>query len=263
VYDGDYLAIVGGNGSGKSTLIKGLAGLLAPSTGEIEICNSLRRKDIGYLPQQSAAQADFPASVMEVVLSGCLNNGGFRPFYSSLDKHKANNWLLQLGISHLSKKSFRELSGGQQQRVLLARALCSASKLILMDEPIAGLDPHAQAEFYHLCATLPLTIVMVSHDLTSALSQATHILHLDTHQLFFGTVLEYQASGIGDGFMGCTHPHGHDASEHKNKPKYQSKGEVESISKNITKSITKCSQSKIMIEDISKSGISKNGEHNA
>ena len=206
VSQGDYLCIVGENGSGKSTLMKGLLQLKKPSGGTITMDPSLSATEIGYLPQQTAVQKDFPASVMEVVLSGCLNRLGLRPFYSKSEKTLAESNLQKLGIAHLRNHCYRELSGGQQQRVLLARALCATQKLILLDEPTAGLDPVATKELYELIQRineeLGITVVMVSHDITAAVNYAKHILHLRRTQLFFGTTEEYRRSGLGSGFIG-------------------------------------------------------------
>ena len=198
VNSGDYLCIVGENGSGKSTLMKALLGLKSPSEGKIAFGEELHKKNIGYLPQQTAVQRDFPASVKEIVLSGCLANGKFKPFYSRKDKLTAKNNMIKLGIENIADKCYRELSGGQQQRVLLARALCAAEKLIILDEPAAGLDPVATAEMYEIVRTLNqndnLTVIMVSHDIEHAMSEATHILHIGNTPLFFGTTQEYQFS---------------------------------------------------------------------
>lgn len=202
---GDYFCIVGQNGSGKSTLLKGLLNLKKPYTGIVETHNQLSPREIGYLPQQTTIQKDFPASAFEVVLSGCLNRLGFRPFYSRNEKNIAEHNMERLGIGHLKNKCYRELSGGQQQRVLLARALCATKKAILLDEPVAGLDPVISHEMYGLIQTINkegITVIMVSHDISSTLKYAKHILHLHHTQLFFGTVPEYQNSDIGRRFIG-------------------------------------------------------------
>lgn len=141
IYPGDYLCVVGENGSGKSTLIKGMLGLLKPTGGSLSVADELKRGGIGYLPQQTAAQKDFPATVQEVVLSGTLSRRGNRPFYSQAERKLAAHNLERLGIEHLKQKCYRELSGGQQQRVLIARALCATEQLLILDEPITGLDP--------------------------------------------------------------------------------------------------------------------------
>ena len=181
VEKGDCLCIAGENGTGKSTLMKALLGLKAPTEGSITYGDGLTAKQIGYLPQKNDAQKDFPASVWEVVLSGRLNRHGFFSFYSMNDRAVAEHQLLRLGIGHLKHRSFSELSGGQQQRVLLARALCAASELLLLDEPVSGLDPVATAEFYAIIEGLHregMTILMVSHDLLSSLGTATRVLWL-------------------------------------------------------------------------------------
>lgn len=204
VNSGDYLCILGENGSGKSTLIKALLGLKPQVSGEIKWCDGFSARDIGYLPQQTPIQRDFPASVREIVLSGCLSKKGFHPFYNSAEKKLADDKIKQLGIESLAKKCYRELSGGQQQRVLLARALCAASKMLLLDEPVTGLDPHAQTDLYELIANLNkqgISIIMVSHDITAALKYATHILHISKTQLFFGSKSDYTKSNAGRLFM--------------------------------------------------------------
>jgi len=206
VQKGDYLCIVGENGSGKSTLMRGLLGLLKPAAGTIETGEGLLPTEIGYLPQQSAAQKDFPASVYEVVISGRLNSRGILPFYSKKDREIALENMEKLGILELRKKSFRELSGGQQQRVLLSRALCATSKLILLDEPVSGLDPLVTAELYqtikNLWQDMGITIIMISHDIQAAADYASHILHLQNSQAFFGSVSDYIETDIGRRFLG-------------------------------------------------------------
>lgn len=203
---GDYLCIVGENGSGKSTLVKSLLGLKTVEKGKIMFGDGLRQKEIGYLPQQTDIQKDFPASVYEVVLSGRLNSRGFRPFYTAEDKKKAYENMELLGIRSLEKQCFRELSGGQKQRVLLARALCATHKLLLLDEPVTGLDPIATAEFYQLIQDINrmsgIAVVMVSHDIESAVAYAGHILHLQETVLFFGTAEEYAKTRLGKTFLG-------------------------------------------------------------
>jgi zinc transport system ATP-binding protein len=207
VNPGDYLGIIGENGSGKSTLIKGILGLKPPQEGDLQI-EGLKPYEIGYLPQYRAAQMDFPAGVYEVVLSGRLSSRGIRPFYSREDKKAADENLVVLGIGELRNHCYRELSGGQQQRVLIARALCAGKRLLILDEPAAGLDPVVTGELYRALQRLNqeagLTIVMVSHDIAGAVSYASHILHLKKDQLFFGTSAEYAASPLGKGFLGAS-----------------------------------------------------------
>jgi zinc transport system ATP-binding protein len=178
--------------------MKALLGLKSVSDGRITFGEGLHNKNIGYLPQQTDIQRDFPASVKEIVLSGCLSNGKFRPFYSKQDKATAEKNMERLGIRDLEKKCYRELSGGQQQRVLLARALCSADKLIILDEPAASLDPVVTAEMYELIDSLnkndKLTVIMVSHDIAHAVKSASHILHIGNTPLFFGTRNDYLTS---------------------------------------------------------------------
>lgn len=203
---GDYLCIVGENGSGKSTLIKGLLGLKAPDAGVIQYGDGLKRTEIGYLPQQTRIQKDFPASVYEVVLSGCLNSLGRRLTYSRAEKARALENMERMGIEELAGESYQALSGGQQQRVLLARALCATKRLLLLDEPVTGLDPIATGEMYNLIKLVNLcdsiSVIMVSHDIHEAVRYATHILHLGHRQLFFGTAAEYRESDPARRFLG-------------------------------------------------------------
>jgi zinc transport system ATP-binding protein len=204
---GDYLCIVGENGSGKSTLIKTILRLKAPISGQVLTGDGLRPDEIGYLPQQTAAQKDFPASVREVVRSGCLNRRGLRPFYSKAEKKMAEDMMEELGIAALAKQCFRELSGGQQQRALLARALCAAGKVLLLDEPAAGLDPKAASDMYGLIGALNrggTTIIMISHDMAASLRYASHILHIGGRGLlYFGPKPDYLDSGAGRAYAGA------------------------------------------------------------
>lgn len=200
VNEGDYLCIVGENGSGKSTLLKTLLKLMDPIEGEILVEEGLHQNEIGYLPQQTMVQRDFPASVGEIVQSGCLNRVGLRPFYNKEEKQLASENMKRLQIKELEHRCYRELSGGQQQRVLLARALCATRKLLLLDEPVAGLDPRATAEMYELIEKLNkedgITIIMISHDISSCLQYASHILHIGNERLlFFGKTEDYVAGG--------------------------------------------------------------------
>ena len=203
---GDYLCIVGENGSGKSTLIKGLLGLKAPDRGSISFGEGLKPTEIGYLPQQTQLQRDFPASVEEVVLSGCLNSLGRRLHYGAAERELAQRNMERMGIEELARTSYQTLSGGQQQRVLLARALCATKKLLLLDEPVTGLDPIATGEMYNLIKLVNLcdniTVVMVSHDIHAAARYATHILHLGHRQLYFGSAAAYKESAQARRFLG-------------------------------------------------------------
>lgn len=200
---GDYLCIVGENGSGKSTLMRTILGLQSPLGGSIRASDGLARNKIGYLPQQTPVQKDFPASVWEVVLSGFEGGCGWRPYYTKAEKARARENIRSMGLDALTKRCYRELSGGQQQRVLLARALCASDALLFLDEPVSGLDPKVTAEMYELIEALNrdkgITIIMISHDLSSALRYASHILHIgDTS--FYGTKAEYLESGIARQF---------------------------------------------------------------
>ena len=203
VNKGDYLCIVGENGSGKSTLMKTLLGLQKPLSGEILFGDGLKKNEIGYLPQQTVVQRDFPASVREIVLSGCQSRCGFRPFYNKAEKQLAEQNMERMGIKSFEKRCYRELSGGQQQRVLLARALCSTQKILLLDEPVSGLDPMVTAEMYDLIESLNkegITTIMISHDITAAIHYASHILHIGK-KTFFGTKDDYIKSDIGKLFI--------------------------------------------------------------
>ena len=204
VDEGDYLCIVGENGSGKSTFAKTVLGLVEPLRGSIEYCGGLRKNEIGYLPQISGIQRDFPSSVMEVVLSGCLNRHRRIFGYSRDEKEKANAMLQRLGMQERSGSSFQELSGGQQQRVLLARALMATEKLLFLDEPAAGLDPGASSELYSMLRSLNasgITIMMVTHDIHPALNDASMILHLSHDGYFFGRKDDYFLSDMGRVFL--------------------------------------------------------------
>lgn len=202
VNSGDYLCIIGENGSGKTTLMKTLLGLHKPMGGTIEMGDGLKQNEIGYLPQQTVVQKDFPASVYEIVLSGCQGRCGLRPFYNKDEKALALEAMKKMNILPLQKRCYRELSGGQQQRVLLARALCATGKLLLLDEPVSGLDPKVTLEMYQLIAELNkkdgITVIMISHDLNAAIAYASHILYIGK-EMFFGTKEEYLASDIAKG----------------------------------------------------------------
>ena len=183
ISSGDYFCIVGENGSGKTTLMKTILGLISPISGEIKYGDNLERRQIGYLPQQTDAQRDFPASVYEIVLSGCQNSLGKKFFYSKDQKALALKQINRMGLTHLKNKCYRELSGGQQQRVLLARALCATSRVLLLDEPVSGLDPQMTEEMYQLIHGLNkegLTIIMISHDLENVKKYANKIYEVSS-----------------------------------------------------------------------------------
>ena len=197
----DYLCIVGENGSGKTTLMKTLLRLQEPMGGEIVLGDGLKRTEIGYLPQQTMIQRDFPASVREIVLSGCQNRAGF--FYSAADKALADQNMRRMGVFELKNRCYRALSGGQQQRVLLARALCATRKVLLLDEPVTGLDPRVTAELYELIRGLNeegVTIIMISHDVGAAVKDCSHVLHIGK-TVFFGTRDQYAQSELGRRFL--------------------------------------------------------------
>ncbi len=203
VNSGDYLCVVGENGSGKSTLMKTLLNLQSPISGSITIGDGLKKNEIGYLPQQTVVQKDFPAAVKEIVLSGCQARCGIRPFYNKIEKELAEENMKRMGIFELRNRCYRDLSGGQQQRVLLARALCATRKILLLDEPVSGLDPKVTIEMYSLIEKLNregITIIMISHDIGAAVRWADHILHIGS-SLFFGTKEDYLKSEAGKLFI--------------------------------------------------------------
>ena len=192
---GDYLAILGENGAGKSTLLKTMLGLIKPLKGSISFGKEVKKTEIGYLPQQTVVQRDFPAPVWEIVISGCLGRNGLTPFYSKKDKELAKANIKKMGLEGFEKRCYRELSGGQQQRVLLARALCSSNKILVLDEPVTGLDPKVTNQLYEMVDNLNkegMTIVMISHDL-HVLRHANKILHIG-RETFFGSKEDYLKS---------------------------------------------------------------------
>ena len=202
---GDYLSIIGRNGSGKSTLLKALLRIKPPERGKVIYDEGLKQSDIGYLAQQTPVQNDFPASVFEVVLSGCVKKRGRLPFYPAAEKKKAHDKMELLGIDNIKNKCFRELSGGQQQRALLARAMCAAEKILFLDEPVTGLDPVVTTELFNIINEMHkngMTIVMVSHDVHCAVKYSGRILHMNGGVLFDGTAEEYKRSAAGAEFIG-------------------------------------------------------------
>lgn len=204
---GEYLCIVGENGCGKSTFMRTLLQLQQPVSGKILLGDGLEEHEIGYLPQQTVIQKDFPASVREIVLSGCQNHCGLRPFYNRKEKQHAEEMMEKMKIAYLSGQCYRELSGGQQQRVLLARALCAAKKILLLDEPVSGLDPKATEEMYHLLEQLnhddKMTVIMISHDIKAAVTYASHILYLG-NPMFYGTKEKYLEQEMDKELLGVS-----------------------------------------------------------
>ena len=200
VNKGEYLCIVGDNGSGKSTLMKALLGLKSPDSGSITLGEGMHHGDIGYLPQQSEHQRDFPATAYEVVLSGCVGSLKKRFFYSKESKALAKANMEKLGVLQLKNRSYSSLSGGQQQRVLLARALCAAKETILLDEPVSGLDPTSTVEMYQLIQQLHrdsgMTVIMVTHDIGAVIRYADCVLHMGERPRFFESVAEYKQSQL-------------------------------------------------------------------
>ena len=202
VNTGEYLCVIGENGAGKSTFMKTLLGLQPPIQGEILFGDNLKQNEIGYLPQQTEVQKDFPASVREIVVSGCQNQLGLRPFYNRKEKSYAEAILNKLQITDLAEQCYRELSGGQKQRVLLARALCATKKMLLLDEPVAGLDPKAAKEMYYLIQKINreenITVIMISHDIQIAVNYASHVMKIGPN-IFYGTSEEYRKGGADNG----------------------------------------------------------------
>jgi len=203
IEENDYLVIFGENGTGKTTFLKTILGLNKPISGEIIIDKDIKRNEIGYLPQKTTVQKDFPASIWEIVLSGCQSSLGFKPFYTKKEKQKAKDSIDLVGLSDMEKKSFRVLSGGQQQRVLLARAFCATQKMLILDEPVTGLDPIATKEMYELISNFNkkgVTIIMISHDVNEAIKYANKVLYFGS-TIYYGTKEEFMNSEIGSKYL--------------------------------------------------------------
>lgn len=234
---GDYVCIVGENGAGKSSLLKGILGLARIQSGRIEYGDGISRADVGYLPQQKDYQKNFPATVKEVVMSGFLNKMGLRPYYNKAEKAKAMEILKDFGMADYVKASFGSLSGGQKQRVLLARALCATDKLLLLDEPTTGLDPVATEELYELLKRLnrekKTTILMVSHDLNKAVSDAGLILHVNKRSGcgYFGPADKYLDSDAARHFLGLDYKNDIEKSDDSNSVK-ESNASKNNVEKN-------------------------------
>lgn len=206
VEKGDYVCIIGENGCGKSTLLKTILGLNKSISGKIKFDNNFNKNQIGYLPQQSEMQRDFPAVVKEIVMSGFINKMGFRPFYNKSEKEKGLKLMTQLNIIDYKNKSYKDLSGGQQQKVLLARALCATDELLVLDEPTNGLDMRSIKAFYDIIYRLNqengITILMVTHNLDKVIDRATKIIYLKNTQVFMGNKEEFLASEYGKNYAG-------------------------------------------------------------
>lgn len=192
--DGDFVCVVGPNGSGKSTLIKGILGLIKPIKGNVKF-NNLKQNFIGYMPQETVVDKNFPASCYEIVLSGTLNRLGFISFYTDNEKKIANESLKLLGISDLKDKNFCDLSGGQRQKVLLARSLCATSKLLILDEPSNNLDSKSKKDLYNIVSDLNknrgITVIMITHDLDHNNLIGNKILSLREDDVFYGETNEF------------------------------------------------------------------------
>lgn len=200
VTEGDYLCIIGENGSGKTTLMKILLGFDIKHSGNIKF-NGFSKREIGWLPQKTQHQKDFPASAYEVIMSGFAGGGFFGLKYSKSKKDKARHNMKLLDIENIAEKSFSELSGGQQQKVLLCRALCAAKKVLLLDEPVTSLDESAAEEMYALIKKLNeqgIGIVMITHDITRALNDAKNVLCLSENTFFYGSVRDFNIQAKGD-----------------------------------------------------------------
>ncbi len=206
VNEGDYLCILGENGSGKTTLINAILGLKKVAEGKLTYGEGVRAQNIGYLPQKQSSNADFPACVREIVRTGFLGKRGFRPYYSKEERERAESLMKTLGIFDFAKRSMDELSGGQQKRVLLARALCSAEKLLILDEPTAALDPIVTEGLYEMTKKLNreegIAVIMVSHDVAAATKYANRILHIKHEQLFFGSTEDYLETELAKAYLG-------------------------------------------------------------
>lgn len=240
---GDYVCIVGENGAGKSSLLKGILGLARIQGGKLEYGDGMSRADVGYLPQQKDYQKNFPATVKEVVMSGFLNKMGLRPYYNRAEKTKAMEILSDFGMADYVRASFGSLSGGQKQRVLLARAMCATDKLLLLDEPTTGLDPVATEELYELLKRLnrekKTTILMVSHDLNKAVSDAGLILHVNKRSGcgYFGPADKYLDSEAARHFLGLDYKNSEETDSTAKVPIDRNENKAKDMDKNKGKSL--------------------------
>jgi len=186
VKEGDFIGVIGPNGAGKTTLLRLILGLLRPTQGQVKLFGTkptaIKRvsRRVGYLPQKSHFDRRFPLSVKDVVLLGFFGETGLFKNPGRVEKSRAEEVMLRLGIAEHKERPIGEISGGQQQLAFLAAALVSKPKLLILDEPTNGLDPAAQHRFYSLVremqAYLSLTVITVSHDLATISANADNIL---------------------------------------------------------------------------------------
>ena len=196
INEGEFVTIIGENGSGKSSLIKCILGLNKVQKGKITVKNR-----IGYLPQMTEIQNNFPATIEEIVLSGTIPQNIKKIFYTKEDKKKAEETMKKLNLYDMRKKCFYELSGGQRQRVLIARALCSTDQVLLLDEPVNGLDPKIVTGIYEMLYNLNknqgLTIIMVSHDIDRSIQYSTRVIEIENGKIVKDiNAKDYKKEGI-------------------------------------------------------------------
>ncbi len=196
VPEGSMVGVVGPNGAGKSTLIKTVMGLVSHAHGWVKVFGGELRdsiKRVGYVPQRESVDWDFPVSVMDVVLMGCYGRSGLIKRPGKMEKEKAMQALVKVGLEAYSKRQISNLSGGQQQRVFLARALAQESDLYLMDEPFAGVDAATEVAIVDLLGQIRdqgKTLIVVHHDLATAREYFDMILLLNMRVVGFGKTNE-------------------------------------------------------------------------
>jgi len=192
--EGDFLGLIGPNGGGKSTLLKVMLGLIKPDRGEVRIFGLApqeARRRVGYMPQKTLFDQGFPVNVLEVVLMGRYSRAGLMHRYGPKDREAALQALEAMGMRDLAGREIGALSGGEQQRVFVARSLVSNPKLLLLDEPTAGVDAAQQTEFYdllcHLNRKKGIAIILVSHDITAISSHVNKIACLNQRLYYHGS----------------------------------------------------------------------------